>query len=368
MPRLALHTMLQPMSGAGKRLIWLLFVLAALVLVGATAGDTLDADPDRDAGTARHAPARLSAGRSPGERVTRSGVESDAAAPPCGRASASTIAGVDAFVAQRIYAAELRSHEVSADIAHITGSRALLSALAGNNEAAVGAAVHTIVYTPRWHIVRLRVERAGRALADVGGPHVIAPISGALRWKGRTVGSYVMSVQDDAGYVKLVSRFIGVPIDLYKNGSFLMGTLQPPPATVSPDTSVSVGGQSYQASVLSAHSFPTGTLRVALLVRRPPSTFASCAAVRLAAWGSIAMHIADRFNPLPARYQDLIDILRGATGGLAYVRSGSTPLAGGAGPARLPDRGTVRYKGRSWSVFSWAPGPPARIYLLIPSR
>jgi hypothetical protein len=355
------------MSGAGKRLTArrLLFVLAALIILGATSASTLDTDPD--ASPARHAPGQVTASSSLGPAATGSNMKSDAPSSPCGAASAGTIAGVDAIVAQQIYAAELRGHEVSADIAHVIGSQMLLRALARNNQAAVSAAVHAIVYTPLWHIVRLRVERAGRVLADVGGPDVIAPISGALRWQGRTIGTYVMSVQDDVGYVKLVSRFIGVPIDLYRNGSFLMGTLQPPPAPVSSGASVSVGGRAYQARVLSAHSFPTGSLRVALLVPSPTSTFASCAAVRLAEWGSVAMHIADRFSPLPAHYRDLIDILRSMTDGLAYVRSGSTRLAGGTGPSRVPDRGTVKYKGRSWSVFSWAPRPPARIYFLIPS-
>ena len=147
---------------------------------------------------------------------------------PCGQASASTIGDVDATAAQRIYAGELHGSEVSADIAQITGSQALLSALARKEPAAVYAAVHAIVYTPHWHIVRLRVVSAGRVIADVGGPDVIAPVSGSLSFRGRTVGSYVMSVQDDAGYVKLVSRFIGVPIDLYRNGAFLMGTLPNP--------------------------------------------------------------------------------------------------------------------------------------------
>ncbi len=353
------------MSGAGKRPSARRLVLgvAAMVIAGATAGATLDADP----GPVRRARARLTPTSSLGAGFSMPSVASDAASSPCGTASATTIASVDATVARSIYASEIHGNEVSADIAHITGSRALLSALASNNEAAVHAAVHTIVYTPHWHIVRLRVVKAGRVLADVGGPDVIAPVSGALRWRGRTVGTYAMSVQDDVGYVKLVSRFIGVPVDLYRSGSFLMGTLQPAPSTVSTGASVSVGGIAHQAYVFDARAFPSGTLRIALLVPRPTSAAASCPAVRLAAWGSIAMHIAARFKPLPAHYQNLVDVLRGLTGGLAYVFSGPTRIAGGVGPARIPPSGIVRYGGRSWSVLSWEPTPPARVYLLTPS-
>ena len=178
-----------------------------------------------------------------------------------------------------------------------------------------------------------------------------------------------MSVQDDAGYVKLVSRFIGVPIDLYRHGSFLMGTLQPAPSKVNDGASVAVGGAAYHVHLLSTRAFPSGTLRVALLVPTPTSavTATSCSSVRLAAWGGIAMHIAARLRPLPAHYQDLVDILESTTRGLAYVRNGSTRLAGGSVPARIPPRGIVRYGGRSWSVFSWEPVPPARVYLLTPS-
>jgi hypothetical protein len=355
------------MSGAGKRPIARRFVLvlAAMVIVGAVLGATLDADP----GPVRQAPARLTSVRSLGPGSVLRSLASSAASPRCGPASATTIASVDATVAQGIYAAEIHSSEVKADIAHITGSQALLSALASNNEAAVYSDVHTIVYTPHWHIVRLRVVKAGRVVADVGGPDVIAPVSGTLRWKGRTLGTYVMSVQDDIGYVKLVSRFIGVPVDLYRNGSFLMGTLQPAPSTVSAGASVSVSGASYQVQLLSARTFPSGTLRVALLVPTPAPTVsaASCPSVRLAAWGSIAMHIAARFKPLQAHYQDLVDVLHGTTGGPAYVLSGSTRIAGGAVPARIPRRGIVRYGGHSWSVFSWEPVPPARVYVLTPS-
>jgi hypothetical protein len=289
---------------------------------------------------------------------------------PCGAvASAATLASVDTAVARRIYTGEAHSSETSADVAHVTGSRALLSALASSNRPAVYAAVHTIVYMPHWHIVRLRVVGNGRVLADVGGPYILAPVSGTLTFKGRTVGRLVMSVQDDIGYVKLISRFIGVPIDLYRNGSFLMGTLRPAPASVSAGQSVIVGGRAYQARVLDASAFPSGRLKVALFVPKPTGSMAaqSCAAVRVAAWGDVAMHIAARFSPLAAHYKDLVGTLRGSTGGLAFVRAGSKRLAGGVGPKIIPNHGTVTFQGRTWSVFSWAPKPPAQIYLLTPA-
>jgi hypothetical protein len=206
-------------------------------------------------------------------------------------------------------------------------------------------------------------------LADVGGPHVIAPVSGELRWRHRIVASYVMSVQDDAGFVKLVGRFIGVPVDLYTNGSFLMGTLHPAPASMRTGASASVGGANYVAQVFSARAFSSDTLRVALLVQRPTAKVAaeSCAAVRLSAWGAIATRIAGLFKPnLPAHYAELVALLQSVTGGRAYVRTPSTQIAGGAGPSRIPPRGSLRYAGRVWSVLSWEPVPRTRVYLLTP--
>jgi hypothetical protein len=354
------------MSGAGRRPLArrFLLALAAIAIAGGVLGATLDADP----APVRRAPSGLASIPGLGPRSVLASLAASATSPACGPASAATIAGVDTTVAQGIYAAEIHSHEVSADVAHITGSQALLSALASSDEAGVYAAVHTIVYTPHWHIVRLRVVKAGRVLADVGGPDVIAPISGTLRWKGRTLATYVMSVQDDLGYMKLVSRFIGVPVDLYRNGAFLMGTLQPAPPASSAATSVKLRGATYLLQVLSARAFPSGSLRIALLVPTPSPTVAaaSCASVALSAWGSIAMHVAARLEPLQAHYQALVDVLHGTTGGPAYVRSGSKRIAGGAVPAQLPTHGLLRYGGRTWAVFSWEPLPPARVYFLTP--
>ena len=53
---------------------------------------------------------------------------------------------------------------------------------------AVTEAVHGLVYS-HTHIVRLRVLQGGRLLADIGGPYIIAPVGGSLRFHGRVVGS-----------------------------------------------------------------------------------------------------------------------------------------------------------------------------------
>lgn len=279
-------------------------------------------------------------------------------------------AGVDAAAARRIYAGEIHGRELRVDAGHVRHFPALLGSLAHGDAAGIRAAVHAIVYTPHWHIVRLRVISHGRVIADVGGPSVIAPVSGVLRSRGHVVSRYVMSVQDDVGYVKLVTRFIGVPIDLYRGGSYLMGTLTPAPSPGPTGTTVTVGGRNYLIDVMTMRAFPAGELKVALLI---PSTTASssrvsCRAARVAASGSIARHLAGRFKPLASHYQDLVDVLRSTTGGLAYVRTQSRSLAGGATPARLPDSGALSYRGRRWSVYSWEPASPdrARIYLLVP--
>jgi len=358
------------MLGSGKRPIASRLVVSSVLAVAvAVASAILGATLPSGGGSASRASARLSTatGRPASDRA--SGVTPRPATAACAKASAATVAEVDEVAARGIYNGELHSREVNADMAHVTGSQALASALASDDTAAVYEAVHTIVYTPHWHIVRLRVLQAGRVVADVGGPDVLAPVTGSLRWQGRKVGSFVMSVQDDAGYVKLVTHFIDVPIDLYRSGSFLMGTLEPAPARVRPSSSIHARGSTYTADLLHAEAFPSGTLDLALFVASPSRkvSAASCASVRLGAWASIAMHIAARLRPLSSHYEALVRTLRGTSGGPVYVRSGSRRIAGGASPARLPRQGSVTYAGRTWQVFSWEPAPATRVYFLTPS-
>jgi hypothetical protein len=282
----------------------------------------------------------------------------------CAGASASTVAAVDTLVAKRIYAGELKGTETKLDAARVRSYGPLLAALESGAQAPVAAAVYALVYKPHWHIVRLQVLRGTRLLADVGGPHVIAPVSGLLRTHGRTLGRYVMSVQDDLGYVKLVTRFIGAPVDLYQHGSLVMGTLQPAPAAPHEGATVRAGGTSYLVRNIAARAFPGSALQASLFVPAAPSRL-SCTALRLASWGAVARHVAARLRPLSAHYQDLADVLRAVTGGRVLVRAGSRRLVGG-GPSRLPLSGGLRYAGQRWEVYSWAPQAGQRVYFLAP--
>lgn len=323
-------------------------LLAALFLcVLAGAGAVLAfGDPDRREGVAAAVPAA---------KPSRG----------CGLAGPLQVAAVQDLVTRRIYADELHGRETLEDAARVRSFPALLGALERHEEAAVRSAVHALVYMPGWHIVRLRVLSGNRVLADVGGPHVTAPVTGVLRSHGRTLGRYVMSVQDDLGVEKLVGRFTGAPIDFYQHGAFLMGTLTPAPAAPANGARVQAGGRTWIAQSFALKAFPSGALQATIFI--PASTGSeTCAEARLAAWGNVAQHIAARFRPLSNHYQDLASVVRAVTGGRVLVRSGSQRLIGG-GPAKLPLSGTVRYAGRRWPVFSWQPAANQRVYFLAPS-
>lgn len=289
----------------------------------------------------------------------------------CAGSTAAVIAGVDSQVMSAVHRVELGGGEVSFDTAQIAGSSALVRAVAHDDPSATQAVVQRIVYHHYWHIVRLRVtDPRGRLLADFGGPDVISPVPGSLRsTDGRTIGHFLMSVQDDAGFVKLERRFIGDPVGIYRNGVLVVGLPSTVPRRLPLSGRVSFGGVSSLISSQEFGAFPSGTLRLSLLVvaRSGAEAARACPLVALDELGNVAAHLARLFNPLPRHYGPYAQTVGIYTGALVFVRDGATQLAttAGAGPLTLPTRGTVSYLGASWAVFSFEPRPPARIYLLV---
>jgi hypothetical protein len=286
----------------------------------------------------------------------------------CGPATLTTLSSFDATVANNIYRGELGGSETKVDIGQVTTAPDLLAAVAAGNSAATLTAVKRIVYHPFWHIVRLRVlDSGGKLLADFGGPYVIAPVTGALRSGGTVIGSFVMSVQDDVGFTKLEGHAVGDPIAVYVGGRRVAEIGGDFPAVEPTASSLALGGVQYGVVTLHYNAFPTGTLDALLAVPNPTLQLdsQSCAAVSLAETERVVKRIASRFHPLAARYGNFVETVHADTGALVVVRIGLRAIAGNQGPAALPQSGTVAYQGRNWSVFSFEPTPPARIFVLV---
>jgi hypothetical protein len=316
-----------------------------------------------------------SAARSPTAVSSTAVVPSAAPGPagaPCGTAAPEVLATTAGAVASRIYAGELGGSETRADQRQVQEFTPLLSALASGERAAANAAVTSLVFS-HTHVVRLRVTQGSTVVADVGGPYILAPVGGSLRLNGRTVGHYLLSVQDDLGYVKLVSRFIGDPL-VMREGSRpvpVEGLLSPGPPSIPAHGPVTYRNVAYQAYSFNASSFPNGPLRVSLLApvaRSLPTR--SCAAIRTAELGRIAERISRRFALSPSNFEGYVKLTRTLTNAMTYIRSGARQLAGSTspGPAHLPFAGSISYRGLRYGVSSFGvftSAGPARVFVLV---
>jgi hypothetical protein len=323
-------------------------------------------------GAAPSVGAAPSAGAAPAGTATPTATTPPATGTPVCPSGAEVLANTAGSVAERIYASEVRSSETAADKRQIESNAALLSAVQSGEHAAIHAAVHTLVYS-HTHIVRLRVSRGSELLEDEGGPYILAPIGGRLRLHGKEVGHFVFSVQDDLGYVKLVTRFIGAPLVLRTDSGNvpIEGLLSPGPASIPDRGPVEYRGASYQAYSFKAEAYPSGRLRVSLLLPLARSLqTSSCDEIKAAELGVVAQRISRRFALSSSTFAPYIRLVHTMTHALVYVRKGSRTLAGSthATPAKLPSAGALRWHGVDYEVSSFAAhtsAGQARIYVLV---
>ncbi|HEV2997611.1 MAG TPA: hypothetical protein VGX16_00775, partial [Solirubrobacteraceae bacterium] len=170
-------------------------------------------------------------------------------------------------LAEHVYRGELSGANARAALRTAERSRRFTTAVArGDATQARGAIVE--FFRNHSHVVRVRVTRGGKLLIDLGGPLVLAPVSGELRGpRGRVYGRFELSVQDDVGYVLLAHEFTGGEVFLRGASGQVLGTLSPGPASIPDRGPVTYGGVRYQAYSFMGEAFPSGPLRISLLVR-----------------------------------------------------------------------------------------------------
>jgi hypothetical protein len=274
------------------------------------------------------------------------------------------------FAAHQIYANEVHGSKVSEDRRQVQTYAPLLQALSAGDNAAVQAAVTSLVYS-HTHIVRLRVTTGSALRADVGGPYIIAPVPGTLSANGHTIGHYVLSVQDDLGYVKLVTRFIGVPLVLRHDSEAIpiQGLLARAPKTIPALGQITFNATQYAAYSFDAQAFPAGKLRVSLLVPLPASLQnETCAQVKAGEARTIARRTVRRYTLQPRSYYAYAAAVHRFTGARVFIHVGGRPVTGssGHGPSHLPASGTIAVGGTNYRVESFHASGPVTVFLLVP--
>jgi hypothetical protein len=185
--------------------------------------------------------------------------------PLCGSSDEDTTYNTISRIAHLIYEGEA-GRRTEKQIRRVQANVPLLRAVAKRDPAATRAAIATLLHQ---HIVRLRVSADGRLLSDVGGPYVLAPVTAPLRSHGRTIGSFTMSIQDDEGYKRLADRLAGLDVLMYMGGKLVKSTLGPSPGPIPTSGPVTYRGKSSRAYTFTAEAFPSGPLRITVLIPMP---------------------------------------------------------------------------------------------------
>ncbi|HTA33361.1 MAG TPA: hypothetical protein VK721_08045 [Solirubrobacteraceae bacterium] len=202
-------------------------------------------------------------------------IPTSATSPLCGRTTQDTTVNTLRRVAELIYSGETAGRATRAQVRRVQSSRPLLEAVARREPAGTERAIHALL---NHHIVRLRVSAGGQLLSDVGGPYVLGPVSAPLRFGGHTIGSFVLSIQDDEGYLRLTRRLAGLDVLMYMNlGSgppqLVKDSLGPMPgpalASVPASGAYRYRGRSFRVFTVHAAAFPSGPLTIRVLVPIP---------------------------------------------------------------------------------------------------
>jgi hypothetical protein len=193
--------------------------------------------------------------------------------PLCGPTGEDTIVNTVSGVARLIYQAEGGARTLP-QVRRIQRDVPLLRAVAAQDPAATKKAIVTLLHH---HVVRLRVSGRGGLLSDVGGPYVLAPVAAPLSLGGKRIGSVVLSIQDDEGYLRLTRRLAGLSVLMYManaNPSLVKNSLGPGVGgleSVPASGRFVYRGRTFRVFTIDAKAFPSGSLTIRVLIPIPYS-------------------------------------------------------------------------------------------------
>jgi hypothetical protein len=200
-----------------------------------------------------------------------------------------TVASTLGTVAARIYHEAATGGDVAQAVHRVQSSTALAGAIDSGNVGAAGAALQGLL---AGQIVRIAVLRGGHVFARAGSGSAIAPVHGQVPG---TSATFILSTQPIKAYLQVVHQVTGAQVLLLAGDRPLAGTIGGSlPASAPGEGPLTLAGQSYQAFTLPGADYPSGPLRIVLLV---PSAEISCpgspASTRVETLGHVGERVYD---------------------------------------------------------------------------
>jgi hypothetical protein len=252
---------------------------------------------------ARHAPAVALAaylllscsacGAAPDAHTDASASPSAPSAPPAPTAPAGptscpeAVAGTLGGIAGRVYHAAATGSNVAEAVHRLRSSTSLATAVRSGDASAAAAALRSLTLG---QIVRVEVLRGGKRLASAGSGVAIAPVTGTIPESGG--GRFVLSVQSDKTFLQVTKQVTGAEVLLLDGEHLSAGTIGLPASVKVPDTgALTVSGKDYEVSTITGSAYPSGALRIAVLV---PAKEVSCPAVASQTRAAVLGRVGER--------------------------------------------------------------------------
>ena len=100
---------------------------------------------------------------------------------------------------------------------------------------------------------------------------MLGPVGAGLRLHGRPIGSFVLSIQDDEGYLRLTRRLVGLKVLMRTRAGIVRNDLGPDPGAVPASGSYSYRSEGFRVVTFTAGAFPSGPLTINVLIPIPYS-------------------------------------------------------------------------------------------------
>ena len=223
---------------------------------------------------ADRAPRRLPLHLVPGRRLSRRA----SCGHTCCAPTASTAAAVRAHPAKTLSSTRSAASPIASTPARAVAARsvevrrvqrdpALLRAVAAREPVATRRAVESLL---NQHIVRLRVSAGGQLLSDVGGPYVLAPVRAPLA--PRRAHDRRLRALDPGrrGLWRLTKRLAGPRrAHVHGPGHWSRTASARTPGGCPPSGTYHYRGRTFRVYTLNAESFPSGPLKIDVLIPIP---------------------------------------------------------------------------------------------------